>query len=82
VAIRLISERAFLAELGAGCAIPAAAHATLHDGVLSLSGMMAAPSGVRVLRYRESGTDATALGITVARYIRDELGGGALPTSR
>jgi hydroxymethylbilane synthase len=82
VALRLICERAFLAELGAGCAIPAAAHATLLDGVLSLSGVMAAPSGIRVLRFRESGTDATALGITVARYIRDELGGGALPTSR
>jgi len=81
-AMRLICERAFLAELGAGCAIPAAAHATLHNGVLSLSGMMAAPSGMRVLRFRESGPDARALGVLVARYIRDELGGGELPASR
>jgi hydroxymethylbilane synthase len=81
-AVRLTCERAFLAELGAGCSIPAAAHATLQNDTLSLSGMMAAPSGIRVLRFRESGSDAHALGVLVARYIRDELGGGALPTSR
>lgn len=76
------AERAFLAELGAGCAIPAAAYATIVDGLLTLRGTMASPDGTRVVRTTLEGRDPLALGRSVAIYVRDELGGGALPTVR
>ena len=81
-ALRLTCERAFLEELGAGCAIPAAAHATLLGDTIQLDGVMASPTGARVIRHRAVGTDAAALGASVAAHIRDELGGGNLPTGR
>jgi hydroxymethylbilane synthase len=79
---RLTCERAFLEELGAGCTIPAAAHATLLGDEIQLDGVMASPTGARVIRHRAVGTDAAALGASVAAHIRDELGGGNLPTGR
>ena len=81
-ALRLHCERAFLEELGAGCAIPAAAHAILIDGQIQLDGVMASPTGARVIRHRAVGTDPVALGASVAAHIRDDLGGGSLPTGR
>ena len=76
------AERAFLAELGAGCAIPAAAYATYDDGVVTLRGVMLAPDGTRVVRTTQSGDSATTVGELVARQLRDELGGGELPPAR
>lgn len=76
------AERAFLAELGAGCAIPAAAYATILGHTLTLRGTMAAPDGTRVVRTRQSGEDPEALGRHVASVVRDELGGGDLPSAR
>lgn len=76
------AERAFLAELGAGCAIPAAAYATIVDGLITLRGTMASPDGIRVVRTTREGRDPHSLGQSVAMYVRDELGGGALPPAR
>lgn len=75
-------ERAFLAELGAGCAVPAAAFATYDGSVVTLRGVMAAPDGTRVVRTTMTGERPEELGRTVARMIRDDLGGGELPSAR
>lgn len=76
------AERAFLAELGAGCAIPAAAYGTFDNHVITLRGTMASPDGTKVVRTVQRGGDATALGRDVARRVRDELGGGDLSAAR
>jgi hydroxymethylbilane synthase len=66
------AERAFLAELGGDCSLPAAAYATIaEDGALSLEGRLAAVDGSTVLRH--VGTDGAA----VARHLLDH-GGEAL----
>jgi hydroxymethylbilane synthase len=44
------AERALLAALGGGCKVPIAAHATAHDGDLTLDGVVAAPDGSQVIR--------------------------------
>lgn len=74
----LRAERSFLRELGAGCTIPAAAHATWVGDELSLRALMAAHDGGRVLRWMALGTDPESLGVRVARQLRDEMGGANL----
>lgn len=74
----LTAERAFLAELGAGCTIPAGAHALIEGDLISVSGVMLAPDGSRSVRAEREGRDPEALGRDLARHLRDELGGGAL----
>jgi hydroxymethylbilane synthase len=74
----LRAERAFLRELGAGCSIPAGAHASWRAGVLALSGVMIAYDGSRSVRHVVSGTDPEALGVSLARHLRDDLDGASL----
>lgn len=63
------AERAFLAELGGDCSLPAAAYATVAaDGSLSIEGRLAAVDGSTVLGH--VGTD----GATVARHLLDHGG--------
>jgi len=78
----VLAERAFLAELGAGCAIPAAAYGTFDGHAITLRGTMASPDGRRVVRTTMSGVDGVDLGRRVASFVRDELGGGELPAGR
>jgi hydroxymethylbilane synthase len=73
------AERAFLARLGAGCAAPTAAHATLHDdGTLTVEGMIGHADG-HALRRRLRGPvgQGAALGAAVAETLVAE-GGDAL----
>jgi hydroxymethylbilane synthase len=73
------AERAFLARLGAGCAAPTAAHATLHDdGTLTVEGMIGAADG-HALRLRRTApvVDAATLGAAVAEALL-VAGGDAL----
>lgn len=66
------AERAFLAELGGDCSLPAAAHATIDaSGALMIEGRLAAVDGSTLLRH--TGTD----GSSVARHLLDH-GGRAL----
>jgi len=74
----LLAERAFLRELGAGCSLPVAAHATLSHEGLSLRGVMAAADGSRSVRATHLGSDPEILGAGLAAYLRDECGGAAL----
>jgi hydroxymethylbilane synthase len=64
-----LAERAFLYELGGGCAAPIAALATLEGEALHLEGLAASPDGARVVRGKRTGTatEAEATGIALAR---------------
>ena len=63
------AERAFLAELGGDCSLPAAAYATIDPaGQLVLEGRLASVDGATVLRHR--GADGAA----VARHLLDHGG--------
>jgi hydroxymethylbilane synthase len=73
------AERAFLAELGGGCDLPAGAYATVSaDGELELTALLASLDGRVVLRWAERGTDPAVLGARVAQLLLDEGGGRAL----
>ncbi len=54
------AERAFLAALGGGCAVPVAAHASVADGRLNLQGLVADPDGTRVIVDSLSGSPRQA----------------------
>src|SRR5690242_19822421 len=71
------AERAFLAELGGDCDLPAGAHATAGDGV-ALEGLLASLDGRVILRHRASGADPERVGRDVARHLLDRAGGRAL----
>jgi hydroxymethylbilane synthase len=71
-------ERAFLRELGAGCTLPVAAYATLDGSTFTIHALMARADGSQIVRHRASGTEPELLGTTVARVLRDEMGGAAL----
>jgi len=69
------AERAFLAELGGDCDLPAGAHAAppAPDGSVTLSAVLAAPDGT-VHRRRGTDRDPHALGVRLARDLRAALG--------
>lgn len=80
------AERAFLAELGGDCDLPAGAHAVLLDDLgegdgsgteLRLSAILATEgsASARLARARQVGDDPTALGTEVARTLRAAVGG-------
>jgi hydroxymethylbilane synthase len=77
--VAVTAERAFLAELGAGCSIPAGAHATLAHGVITLRGVMLAADGSRSVRGSLEGRDPQLLGGQLAKQLRDLDGGASLP---
>ncbi len=70
------AERAFLAELGGDCSLPAAAHAVVAGEGLHLRGFLASPDGQVMHRHERTGPDA-AVGTEVARHLLD-LGGPGL----
>ncbi len=77
---RVDAERAFLAELGGDCDLPAGAHARFEGvqdaGVLVLDAFLASAgdgSG-RFERHRAAGDDGEALGASAARHLRLALG--------
>ncbi len=69
------AERAFLAELGGDCSLPAGAHAVIDAaGTISLDVVLAAEVGGVVVQLHRQGTDAAALGRAAAIEARDQLG--------
>ena len=71
------AERAFLAELGGDCDLPAGAYATANDAI-ELEGLLASLDGRVILRHRATGVDPELLGREVARHLLDRAGGRAL----
>jgi hydroxymethylbilane synthase len=74
--LAVLAERSFLAELGAGCSIPAGAHGEVDGETVTLRGVMLAPDGTKSVRAEFVGSDAASLGRDLARHLRDDLGGG------
>lgn len=67
---RVTAERAFLAELGAGCRAAAAAHAIMDGSRLRISALIGAVDGRHMTATREgSARDAERLGSSVAREL-------------
>ncbi len=67
------AERAFMAEIGGGCSAPIGAHALIDDGIITLAVVVSDPSGVNLVRHRESASAAEAieLGKRVAARVID-----------
>lgn len=73
------AERAFLAELGGGCSLPAGAFATCDEaGALTLTAMVATLDGRVLLRHTVSGTEPEPLGRGLAGFLLDDAGGREL----
>jgi hydroxymethylbilane synthase len=72
-------ERAFQLELGVGCSIPAGAYARVEGATITVSGVMVGVDGSASARAALAGSDPAALGASLARTLRDERGGAALP---
>jgi hydroxymethylbilane synthase len=72
------AERAFLAELGAGCDLPIAAYAVLEGDELYLTGAISSPDGAVLLREARRSASGPSLGRAVARHLLDERGGAEL----
>jgi hydroxymethylbilane synthase len=73
------AERAYLAELGGGCDLPAGAHASVAaDGALELRALLASLDGRVVLTHDERGTDPTEVGRAAAHQLLDGAGGRSL----
>ncbi len=66
------AERALQAALDGTCATPIGAHATVRDGVVSLTGLVASPDGTYLRRQsaRAAAADAAALGTDLGRSLR------------
>jgi hydroxymethylbilane synthase len=72
------AERAFLAELGGDCSLPAGAHAVVErSGELRIDAMLASSDGHAVLRHHVEGDDPELIGREAARHLLDN-GGEAL----
>ncbi len=70
------AERAFLAELGGDCSLPAGAHAVVAaDGTIRLDAVLAAEVGGTVVQLQRSGSDPAEVGRSAAIQARDQLGG-------
>ncbi len=71
------AERAFLAGLGGGCAVPVAAYATA-DEAIELRGLVASADGRRVIRVGGAGQDAESLGHKIAEAALEQGAGEVL----
>jgi hydroxymethylbilane synthase len=72
------TERAFLAELGGDCDLPAGAYATVDGSTVQLEGFLASLDGRVMLRTSRRGEDPDAVGRSLARHLLDDAGGSAL----
>ena len=73
-------ERAFLRRLGGDCGIPAGCYAETHGGSVRVTGMIASPDGVTVIKEQYSGGagDAEGIGGRLAELILDKGGRGLM----
>lgn len=76
-ALAVTAERAFLAELGGDCNLPAGAFAVLiEDGAeptIEIRGVLAAPDGTGLQRRVEVGPPSVDPGRVLARHLRKQL---------
>lgn len=72
------AERAFLAELGGDCDLPAGAYATVAGEGVHVDALIAAPDGSVVIREQSDGLDAARVGSELAASLLEDRGGRAL----
>jgi len=72
---RVDAERAFLAELGGDCSLPANAHAVIDGDDLVLTAFLGAPDARTTVRATASG-GGPEVGAALASDLRDRLGAG------
>ena len=63
------AERGFLRRLEGGCQAPIAAYATVNEGSLTLTGMIASLDGKNVVHGSAVGTDSSEVGIRLAEEL-------------
>lgn len=71
------AERAFLAALGGGCAVPVAASAQIKEGIIELQGLVASDDGKIVIRCFAENKDPQKAGDDCAKQALSQ-GAGAL----
>ena len=78
------AERAFLAAMGGGCALPLGAYGTVGGSELHLHAFVGTPDGARVMRANLSGpsSEPRRLGESLARRLLDDGAGGLLAAAR
>ena len=76
--LAITAERAFLEALGGGCHYPIAALGEMAGQRLLLQGLVASPTGERVLRDRAEGEDPEATGRALARKLLTQGAGEIL----
>jgi hydroxymethylbilane synthase len=77
----LDAERAFLAELGGDCDLPAGAYATIHGDdreIVRVDALIASFDGTTLVRERVEARDGVAAARSAARRLLDERGGSRL----
>lgn len=74
------AERAFLAELGGDCDLPAGAHAVVLGDEVVVDALLASMDGHVLLRDGRTGpvAEGPAMGRAVARHLLDDAGGASL----
>lgn len=72
------AERAYLAELGGDCRLPAGAFAQARPDGIFLRGFIASTDGTQLHRSEQAGEDAQVVGSTLARRLLEEEGGAEL----
>lgn len=68
------AERAFLEGIGSGCDLPVGAYAEVIEDGLSLTALIAAHDGSKVIKRAMTGTDARQLGVELAVMVLDAGG--------
>ncbi|MBY6035300.1 hydroxymethylbilane synthase [Fictibacillus nanhaiensis] len=64
------AERAFLHSLEGGCQVPIAAYATLNEDMVTLTGLVADPSGKKVLKQSKTGHHPHTVGVELAEELK------------
>ncbi len=70
------AERSFLLRIGGDCNLPAGCYASINEGSLSVSGFLAFPDGVTLVKkeVRGSPSDHKSLGVELAEQILSDGG--------
>ncbi|GEN33003.1 MULTISPECIES: hydroxymethylbilane synthase [Aneurinibacillus] len=66
------AERAFLRTLEGGCQVPIAAHATVTEGLISLTGFVGDPDGHTVLKESMEDENPETLGVNLANKLKEQ----------
>ncbi len=78
-ALAVRAERALLKTLEGGCQVPIAGHATVDEsGTVTLTGLVAALDGRKIIKATSSSSNPEALGVTLAQTLLDQGAGELL----